>query len=76
MRGQRGKRLGRPPGSNRNSKLDTRLDEIMGCLAIGLTKREIATVLRVAYNTLDRFIDRKKLQTTRKKESMKRIWAW
>ena len=56
-----GKQLGRPPGSTGRLKLDDHLDEIRGYLAIGLPKRKIAKVLGVAYNTVDRFISRKKL---------------
>lgn len=59
-----GKILGRPPGSTGRLKLDERLDEIRGFLAIGLSKRRIAKNLGVAYNTLDRFMDRNKLDLT------------
>lgn len=56
-----GKQLGRPPGSTGRLKLDEREDEIRGYIAIGLPKRKMAKALGVAYNTLDRFIDRKSL---------------
>lgn len=63
-----GKRLGRPPGSNGRLKLDERENEIRGYLAIGLTKRKMAKALGVAYNTLDRFISRKKLAIDKQKD--------
>ena len=56
-----GTRLGRPPGSMGRLKLDEHQDQIQGYLAIGLPKRKIAKALGVAYNTLDRFIERKRL---------------
>ncbi len=57
-----GKHIGRPRGSLAGCmKLDGRQDEIRGYLAIGLSKRKMAKVLGVAYNTVDRFIERKKL---------------
>ncbi len=59
-----GKRLGRPPGSTGRLKLDGREEEIRGYLAIGLPKRRMAKVMGVSYNTLDRFIDRKKAELT------------
>lgn len=62
-----GKQLGRPPGSTGRLKLDDHEDTIRGYLAIGLPKRKMAKVLGVAYNTLDRFIERKKLILTSKK---------
>lgn len=62
-----GKRLGRPPGTNGRLKLDEREDEIRGYLAIGLPKRKMATALGVAYNTLDRFISRRKLDIDKQK---------
>jgi putative DNA-invertase from lambdoid prophage Rac len=65
-----GKQLGRPLGGTGRLKLDEREDEIRGYLAIGLPKRKIAKVLGVAYNTLDRFIERKKLDHNNKKEPM------
>lgn len=65
-----GKQLGRPLGSTGRLKLDEREDEIRGYLAIGLPKRKIAKILGVAYNTLDRFIERKKLTSDSKIESM------
>lgn len=65
-----GKQLGRPLGSTGCLKLDEREDEIRGYLAIGLPKRKIAKVLGVAYNTLDRFIERKKLANNNKIDSM------
>ena len=54
-----GRRLGRPPGSGGRLKLDGHEDQIRGYLAIGLSRRKMAKVLGVAYNTLDRFIGRK-----------------
>lgn len=63
-----GKQLGRPLGSTGRLKLDEREDEIKGYLAIGLPKRKMAKVLGVTYNTLDRFIERKKLANNNKKE--------
>ena len=62
-----GKQLGRPPGSTGRLKLDEREDEIRGYIAIGLPKRKMAKALGVAYNTLDRFIDRKKLTIDKQK---------
>ncbi|MEO6824598.1 MAG: recombinase family protein [Nitrosospira sp.] len=56
-----GKRLGRPPGNQGRLKLDVRIDEIQGYADIGLPKRKMAKVLGVAYNTLDKFIKRKKI---------------
>ena len=56
-----GKRLGRPPGKTGRLKLDGQLDVIKGYLAIGLPKRRMAKALGVAYNTLERFIERKGL---------------
>lgn len=56
-----GKQLGRPRGSTGRLKLDEREDEIRGYIAIGLSKRRMAKNLGVAYNTIDRFIERKKL---------------
>lgn len=56
-----GKRLGRPPGKTGRLKLEGQLDVIKGYLAIGLPKRRMAKVLGVAYNTLERFIERKGL---------------
>lgn len=56
-----GKKLGRPKGEGGKLKLDDRLDEVRGYLAINLPKRRMAQVLGVAYNTLDRFIERKGL---------------
>ncbi|KWF77600.1 hypothetical protein WL93_26680 [Burkholderia diffusa] len=53
-----GIRLGRPPGSTGRLKLDERADEIKGYIAIGLPKRRMAKALGVAYNTLERYIDR------------------
>lgn len=63
-----GKQLGRPPGSTGRLKLDDRQDEIKGYIAIGLPKRKMAKALGVAYNTLDRFIDRKKLDIDKRKD--------
>lgn len=63
-----GKQLGRPPGSTGRLKLDDRQDEIKGYIAIGLPKRKMAKALGVAYNTLDRFIDRKKLGIDKRKD--------
>lgn len=56
-----GKTLGRRRGSTGRLKLDERTDEIKGYLAIGLSKRKIAGVVGVSYNTVDRFIKRNKL---------------
>lgn len=63
---QEGKRLGRPPGTGGRLKLDEREDEIRGYIAIGLPKRKMATAVGVAYNTLDRFIERKGLMSSKK----------
>jgi len=63
---QEGKRLGRPPGTGGRLKLDEREDEIRGYIAIGLPKRKMAAAVGVAYNTLDRFIERKGLMTSKK----------
>lgn len=63
-----GKQLGRPPGSTGRLKLDDRQDEIKGYIAIGLPKRKMAKALGVAYNTLDRFIGRKKLDIDKRKD--------
>jgi putative DNA-invertase from lambdoid prophage Rac len=57
-------------GSTGRLKLDEPEDEIKGYLAIGLPKRKMAKVLGVTYNTLDRFIERKKLANNNKKEPM------
>ena len=57
-----GKRLGRPPGKTSRLKLEEQLDVIKGYIAIGLPKRRMAKALGVAYNTLERFIERKELQ--------------
>jgi len=57
-----GKRLGRPPGKTGRLKLDVQVDAIKGYIAIGLPKRRMAKVLGVAYNTLARFIERRKLE--------------
>ncbi|CAA9890790.1 conserved hypothetical protein [Candidatus Methylobacter favarea] len=57
-----GKRLGRPVGSQGRLKLDDQENVIRGYLAIGLPKRKIALALGVSYNTLARFIERKKLK--------------
>jgi DNA invertase Pin-like site-specific DNA recombinase len=57
-----GKRLGRPPGKTGRLKLDDQLDVIKGYIAIGLPKRRMAKALGVAYNTLERFIERKGLE--------------
>lgn len=56
-----GKTLGRPKGSEGKLKLDENETVIKGYLAIGLSKRKIANLLGVAYNTLDRFIERKNI---------------
>jgi IS30 family transposase len=47
-------------------KLEERTDEIRGYLAIGLSKRKMATALGVAYNTVARFIERKGLQSSKR----------
>ena len=57
-----GKRLGRPPNRPGRMKLDGQEGTVRGYLAIGLSKRKIAKKLGVAYNTIDRFIERKKLE--------------
>lgn len=64
-----GKQLGRPLGGTGRLKLDEREGEIRGYLATGLPKRKMAKTLDVAFNTLDRFIERKKLANNNKKES-------
>lgn len=56
-----GIRLGRPPGKEGKLKLDDQGDQIQAYLDIGLPKRRIAKVLGVAYNTVDRYIKRKKM---------------
>jgi len=56
-----GKQLGRPTGSTGVLKLDDQLEAVKGYIAIGLPKRRMAKVLGVAYNTLDRFIERNNL---------------
>jgi DNA invertase Pin-like site-specific DNA recombinase len=56
-----GRRLGRPPGTGGRLKLDGKEEEIKSYLAIGLSHRKLAKFLDVSYNTLDRFIKRKKL---------------
>ena len=63
-----GKRLGRPPGSGGRMKLDGQEDVIKGYLAIDLSKRKIAKALGVSYNTIDRFIKHKKLQTVKRND--------
>ncbi len=60
-----GKRLGRPPGSQGRLKLDGQDEIIRGYLAIELSKRKIARALHVSYNTLDRYLERKKLQSVK-----------
>lgn len=62
-----GKQLGRPSGSIGRLKLDKQEDVIRGYLAIGLPKRKMAKALGVAYNTLDRFIERRKLTSIDKR---------
>ena len=57
-----GKRLGRPPNKPGRMKMDGQEDTVRGYLAIGLSKRKIAKNLGVAYNTINRFIERKKLE--------------
>jgi len=57
-----GKRLGRPAGKTGRLKLDGQVDAIKGYIAIGLPKRRMAKTLGVAYNTLARFIERRKLE--------------
>lgn len=64
-----GKQLGRPLGGTGRLKLDEREGEIRDYLATGLPKRKMAKTLDVAFNTLDRFIERKKLANNNKKES-------
>uniref|UniRef100_UPI0039F7106C recombinase family protein n=1 Tax=Sulfuriferula sp. GW6 TaxID=3345112 RepID=UPI0039F7106C len=56
-----GKPLGRPKGSQGSLKLDGREDEIAGYLALELPRRKIAKRLKVSYNTLALFIERRKL---------------
>lgn len=58
---QEGKTLGRPKGSRGRLKLDDQEDEVRALLEIGLSRRKIAIRLGVSYNTLARFIDRRKL---------------
>ena len=48
-------------GSTGVLKLDDQLEAVKGYIAIGLPKRRMAKVLGVAYNTLDRFIERNNL---------------
>jgi hypothetical protein len=43
-------------------KLDDQLDVIKGYIAIDLPKRRIAKALGAAYNTLERFVERKGLE--------------
>lgn len=67
---KRAKIEGKQLGSTGRLKLDEREDEIKGYLGIGLSKRKMTKVLGVTYNTLDRFIERKKLANNNKKEPM------
>jgi putative DNA-invertase from lambdoid prophage Rac len=56
-----GKQLGRPKGSTGKLKLDAQEEVIRGYVAIDLPKRRMAKALGVSYNTIDRYIKRKKL---------------
>jgi putative DNA-invertase from lambdoid prophage Rac len=57
-----GKTLGRRKGSTGKLKLEKHEELIRGYLAIKLSKRRIAAALNVAYNTVDRFIKRNRLE--------------
>ena len=56
-----GKKLGRPKGVLGNSRLDTRKDEIMQLLALGVPKTTIAKITGVDRSTLYHFIKSREL---------------
>jgi putative DNA-invertase from lambdoid prophage Rac len=60
---ERGKTIGRPQGSTATHlKLDDRIDEIRGYLALGLSKAHMARLLKCDPKTLREFVKRRKLK--------------
>ena len=53
-----GMRLGRPPGSAKNLKLDAKASEILKYLKQGITKVNIARLLGVSVTTLNKWLRR------------------
>lgn len=56
-----GKQMGRPKGATGKSKLDDKIIEVKGYAESGWSKRKMARVLGVSYNTVDHFVKREKI---------------
>lgn len=61
-----GMRLGRPPGSAKNLKLDSKANDILKYRKQGITKVNIARLLSVSVTTLNKWLDRNKSMLEKK----------
>jgi len=67
-----GVQLGRPRGSAATLKLDARASEIVGYLAKGINKRDIARLLDCSHTTLYRWLEVRGINTGDKKTAPRR----